>query len=74
MVSIACESQASRQAKEAAMRQVKDAATTAAVKAKLASDVRLTTLTNLDVTTDNGNVSLNGKVESETSIKRAPAL
>jgi Cu-Zn family superoxide dismutase len=69
MVSIACESQATRQAKEAATRQVKDAATTAAVKAKLASDVRLTTLTNLDVTTDNGNVSLNGKVESE-EVKR----
>lgn len=58
MFSIGCQSQS-------ASRQVKDATITAAVKTNLAGDVRLATLTNLDVTTENGNVSLNGTVESE---------
>jgi len=62
MFSVGCESQS-------ASRQVKDATITAAVKTKLARDVRLATLTNLDVTTENGNVSLNGTVESE-EVKR----
>jgi Cu-Zn family superoxide dismutase len=46
-------------------RQMKDTAITAAVKAKLAADVRLATLTNVEVTTESGNVSLRGKVEGE---------
>jgi len=50
---------------QSASRPVRDATTTATVKAKLAADVRLDTLTNLDVTTENGNVSLNGTVESD---------
>jgi superoxide dismutase, Cu-Zn family len=48
-----------------ANRQMKDAAITAAVKAKLAADVRLATLTNVAVTTESGNVSLRGEVETE---------
>ncbi|MBI2875310.1 MAG: BON domain-containing protein [Candidatus Tectomicrobia bacterium] len=41
-----------------------DAAITAEVKAKLASDVRLATLTNIDVTTVNGVVTLAGQVRT----------
>ncbi|MCI0420881.1 MAG: superoxide dismutase family protein [Acidobacteria bacterium] len=62
MFSVGCQNQS-------ANRQVKDATITGAVKTKLAADVRLAALTNLDVTTENSNVSLNGTVESE-EIKR----
>jgi len=63
MVAIGCQSQSARG-------QVNDATITAAVKARLAGDARLATLTNLDVTAEKGDVSLNGTVESE-EVKRA---
>jgi superoxide dismutase, Cu-Zn family len=58
VLAVGCQSQS-------ANRQMKDAAITAAVKAKLAADVRLATLTNVAVTTESGNVSLRGEVETE---------
>jgi hyperosmotically inducible protein len=51
-------------------RNVDDAAITTAVKAKLAADVRLSTLTDIDVETENGVVTLEGAVESD-AIKAA---
>ena len=45
-------------------RQVSDLQITAQVKAKLASDVRASSITNVDVNTTNGVVSLAGQVES----------
>lgn len=62
MFSIGCQSQSVNG-------QVNDATITAAVKNKLTADVRLATLTSLEVTTENGNVCLNGTVESE-EVKR----
>jgi len=46
--------------------QLEDARITSSIKTKLASDVRLATLTNIDVTTTNGVVTLAGVVSSET--------
>jgi hyperosmotically inducible periplasmic protein len=46
-------------------RQVSDVQITTQVKAKLASDVRASSLTNIDVNTTNGVVTLAGQVESE---------
>ena len=46
-------------------RQVDDAAIKAHVKAKLASDVRLSTLTNVDVNSTNGVVTLSGQVHND---------
>ena len=46
-------------------RQVDDAAIKAAVKAKLAADVRLSTLTNVEVNSTDGVVTLAGKVRSD---------
>jgi len=45
-------------------RQVDDAGIKAAVKAKLAADVRLSTLTNVDVNSTNGIVTLSGQVHN----------
>src|ERR1700691_3891522 len=45
-------------------RQVSDLQITTQVKAKLASDVRASSLTNVDVNTTNGVVTLAGQVES----------
>ena len=45
-------------------RQVDDAAIKASVKAKLAADVRLSTLTNVEVNSTDGVVTLAGKVRS----------
>ena len=45
-------------------RQVNDLQITTQVKAKLASDVRASSLTNIDVNTTNGVVTLAGQVES----------
>src|SRR6266700_1764994 len=45
-------------------RQVSDAQITTQVKAKLASDVRASSVTNIQVNTTNGIVTLAGQVES----------
>ncbi len=45
-------------------RQVDDATIKAAVKAKLAADVRLSTLTNVEVNSTNGVVTLAGEVHN----------
>ena len=45
-------------------RQIDDAGIKAAVKAKLAADVRLSTLTNVDVNSTNGVVTLSGQVHT----------
>jgi hyperosmotically inducible periplasmic protein len=55
---------------EAPERQVQDATITGKIKTKLASDVRVATLTNVDVNTTNGVVTLAGQVRSEDE-KRA---
>jgi superoxide dismutase, Cu-Zn family len=52
-------------------REAKDATITAAVKAKLAADVRVTTLGTIDVSTNNGAVSLEGTVENENVKQQA---
>lgn len=46
-------------------RQIDDGAIKTAVKAKLAADVRLSTLTNIEVNSTNGVVTLAGQVASE---------
>jgi osmotically-inducible protein OsmY len=45
-------------------RQVSDLQITTQVKSKLASDVRASSLTNIDVNTTNGVVTLSGEVEN----------
>ncbi len=52
-------------------RQVDDAAIKTSVKAKLAADVRLSTLTNVEVNSTNGVVTLAGKVRSEEERRMA---
>ncbi len=47
-------------------RQVDDAAIKASVKAKLAADVKLSTLTNIEVNSTNGVVTLAGMVNDES--------
>ena len=47
-------------------RQIDDAAIKTAVKAKMAADVRLSTLTNIEVNSTNGVVTLSGQVENES--------
>ncbi len=47
-------------------RQVDDAGIKAAVKAKLAADVKLSTLTNIEVNSTNGVVTLAGQVNDES--------
>jgi osmotically-inducible protein OsmY len=47
-------------------RQVDDAAIKASVKAKLAADVKLSTLTNVEVNSTNGVVTLAGEVRDES--------
>jgi hyperosmotically inducible periplasmic protein len=47
-------------------RQVDDAAIKASVKAKLAADVKLSTLTNIEVNSTNGVVTLAGEVRDES--------
>jgi hyperosmotically inducible periplasmic protein len=53
-------------------RQVDDAAIKTSVKAKMAADVRLSTLTNIEVNSTNGVVTLSGQVENESD--RAQAM
>ena len=50
---------------ESPRHQVDDVAITTRVKAKLATDLNLSTATNIDVNTTNGVVTLAGQVESE---------
>jgi len=52
-------------------RQVDDGAIKASVKAKLAADVRLSTLTNVEVNSTNGIVTLAGQVRSEEERRMA---
>lgn len=54
-------------------RNVDDATVTSSVKTKLASD-KLSSLTRVDVDTNNGTVSLNGVVESPEQRARAQEL
>lgn len=54
-------------------RNVDDATVTSSVKTKLASD-KLSSLTRVDVDTNNGTVSLNGVVESAEQRARAQEL
>src|ERR1700682_1616627 len=55
-------------------RQVDDAAIKAAVKAKLAADVKLSTLTNIEVNSTNGVVTLAGQVRDESDRMAAVAV
>lgn len=52
-------------------RQVDDAAIKASVKAKLAADVQLSTLTNIEVNSTNGVVTLAGQVRDESDRRAA---
>jgi hyperosmotically inducible periplasmic protein len=53
--------------------QVNDAEITAQVKSKLASDVGLSTVTNISVNSTNGVVTLSGQVDSEGEKAKAEA-
>jgi hyperosmotically inducible periplasmic protein len=53
--------------------QVNDAEITAQVKSKLASDVGLTTVTNISVNSTNGVVTLSGQVDSAGEKSKAEA-
>lgn len=55
-------------------RQVDDAAIKTAVKAKLAADVKLSTLTNIEVNSTNGIVTLSGQVRDESDRAQAVAV
>lgn len=55
-------------------RQIDDAAIKTAVKAKLAADVRLSTLTNIEVNSTNGIVTLSGQVRDESDRVAAVAV
>ena len=55
-------------------RQVDDAAIKTAVKAKMAADVRLSTLTNIEVNSTNGIVTLAGQVRDESDRAQAAAV
>jgi hypothetical protein len=55
-------------------RQIDDAAIKTSVKAKMAADVRLSTLTNIEVNSTNGIVTLSGQVENESDRAQAAAV
>src|SRR5207302_650775 len=55
-------------------RQVKNVSITATVKARLASDLNPTTLTNLSVNVTNGVVTLAGQVPTEADKQRAEEI
>ena len=55
-------------------RQVDDAAIKTAVKAKLAADVKLSTLTNIEVNSTNGVVTLSGQVRDESDRMQAVSV
>jgi osmotically-inducible protein OsmY len=54
--------------------QVKDIEITASVKSKLASDVGLSTVPNIDVNATNGIVTLSGQVNSAATKQKAEAI
>jgi hyperosmotically inducible protein len=58
---------------ESPERQVDDAQITAQVKSKLASDIGLSTITNISVNTTNGVVTLSGQVNTADAKTRAEA-
>ncbi len=55
-------------------RNIDDAVITTTVKTKLATDQSVSTLTKIDVDTNQGVVSLNGTVESAVAKQRAAVL
>jgi osmotically-inducible protein OsmY len=55
-------------------RQVSDAQITTQIKSKLASDVNASTLTNIDVNTTNGVVTLAGQVENPERKRSAETI
>jgi osmotically-inducible protein OsmY len=55
-------------------RQIDDAAIKTSVKAKMAADVRLSTLTNIEVNSTNGVVTLSGQVANESDRAQAAAV
>ena len=55
-------------------RQIDDATIKTSVKAKMAADVRLSTLTNIEVNSTNGVVTLAGQVENESDREKAAAV
>ncbi|HMA29742.1 MAG TPA: BON domain-containing protein [Thermoanaerobaculia bacterium] len=59
---------------QSAGKQVDDAGIKIAVKAKLAKDVRFSTLTNIEVNSTNGVVTLAGQVKSEADRAAAGEL
>jgi len=54
--------------------QVQDARIAAAIKAKLASDVNATTITNVSVNVTNGVVTLSGQVNTADNKRRAEEI
>jgi hyperosmotically inducible periplasmic protein len=60
-----------REAGRTAERKVDNAATTASVKAKLAADVRLSTLTSINVDSNADTVTLSGRVPTADDKRRA---
>jgi osmotically-inducible protein OsmY len=54
--------------------QINDTGVKACVKAKLAEDVRLSTLTNIDVNSTNGVVTLSGEVHNKDEKAAAEAV
>ncbi len=68
VLAIACSST------QTAGQQADDAAITAAVKTKLATDVQLSTVTNIEVDTTDGVVTLAGKVQTADVKQRAGEL
>lgn len=54
--------------------QIDDAGIKTSVKAKLAADVRLSTLTNVEVNSTNGVVTLAGQVPTEDDRRQAEAV
>ncbi len=55
-------------------KQVNDIKITAQVKSKLASEVQVTTITNVDVNTTNGVVTLTGQVSNEDVKRKAEEI
>jgi hyperosmotically inducible periplasmic protein len=60
-----------REAGRTAERKVDNAATTASVKAKLAADVRLSTITSINVDSNGDTVTLSGRVPTADDKRKA---
>ncbi|MBX9601638.1 MAG: BON domain-containing protein [Bryobacteraceae bacterium] len=74
MTAAACTERQERSAERAADsagRTVDNAATTTAVKTKLAADVRLSTLTSINVDSNGSTVTLTGRVPTDDDKRRA---